>query len=51
MFQLKLENPQTSVKQNMKFLEKVTVAAISTISYLRDFFPAEAFSERQLNRS
>lgn len=47
--QLILQNPQTSVKQSVEFLKKLTVVAISCISYLRNIFPPPAFSERKLN--
>lgn len=47
--ELNLQNPQTSVKQSVEFLKKLTVVAISCISYLRDIFPPPAFSERKLN--
>lgn len=47
--EINLQNPQTSVKQSVEFLKKLTVVAISCISYLRNIFPPPAFSERKLN--
>lgn len=47
--ELILQNPQMSVKHSVEFLKKLTVVAISSISYLRNIFPPPAFSERKLD--
>uniref|UniRef100_A0A1B6MUA8 HORMA domain-containing protein n=1 Tax=Graphocephala atropunctata TaxID=36148 RepID=A0A1B6MUA8_9HEMI len=47
--ELKLENPNISVESSLTFMKKLTVVAISTISYLRNIFPSSAFQTKKLN--
>lgn len=43
-----MTNPQTSLKKSVEFIKKLTVIAVSNITYLRNFFPESAYIDRQL---
>lgn len=43
-----MTNPQISLEKSIEFVKKLTVIAISNITYLRNIFPESAYIDRQL---
>lgn len=46
---IELDNPNVSILKACELMKKLTVVAVSNISYMRAIFPDKAFSQRKID--